>query len=111
MEGKFECWAFVPGTDGRFAVSNRGRFMRIAKKRRFGRQTLRLAVNEIVPLVSDYMSGELGWYGFYDGDNHFFGREGLMRVFPESLRDVDCSADEAAVAKRKETYRDFKKQS
>jgi len=111
MEEKFECWVFVPGTDGRFAVSNRGRFMRIAKKRRFGRQTLRLAVNEIVPLVSDYMSGELGWYGFYDGENHFFAREDLVRAFPESLLNVDRSGDEAAVAKRKETYRDFKKES
>lgn len=111
MEEKFECWMFVPGTDGRFAVSSRGRFMRIAKKRRLGRRTLRLAVNEIVPLVADYMSGELGWYGFYDGDNHFFGREELMRLIPVSLQDIDRSCDEAAVTRRNETYREFKKQS
>lgn len=107
MDDSFECWVPVPKTEWRFAVSNRGRCMKLAKKRRLGRKTFLMAVNEPVALVADYKTGELGWYCFFDGESRFFGREALMSLFPEELRHADLSRDAEAVARRNATLRNF----
>ena len=101
---KFECWVGVPGTEGRFAVSNLGRFRTMAKKERHNRRTLVVFVNEPKPLVCDYKTGLLGWWVYYDGAKHFFARDELMTLFPECCRSPDTSLDESARAKREETY-------
>lgn len=101
-----ECWIFVPGTDSRYAVSNQGRLMKVARKRRYARRMLLEGCMEIVPLVSDYRSEALGWYAWFDNESHFYGRDELMKLFPEELRDVDRSLDQAAVERRAETFKE-----
>ena len=111
MDREFECWVAIPGTNGRFAVSNLGRCRKVARKHRFCRTTLTLFVNEAVPLVADYKTRELGWYCYFDGESHFYRRDDLMRLFPDGLAAVDPSGDAAAVKRREDTYRDFAKTS
>ena len=105
MEGdRFECWVDIPGTDGRFQVSNLGHLRMIAKKTRImGRIAVVLTI-EPKPLVCDYKTGRLGWWIFYDGSKLFLPRDELMALFPPEYRQVDSSLDEAATAKRNETY-------
>lgn len=106
MNDRFECWVFVPGTDRRFAVSNLGRFMKVARKRRKASAMAMEAILETVPVVSDYKTRTLGWYAYYDNQNHFLARDGLMALFPKELVDVDTSQDKAALAKRNDTFRE-----
>ena len=107
MEGvKFECWVDIPGTDGRFQVSNLGHLRMIAKKTRvMGRVTLVSSVEER-HLVCDYKTGRLGWWVFLDGSKIFLPRDEMIALFPPGFRDIDRSLDEEATAKRDETYRD-----
>ena len=103
---KFECWVDVPGTEGRFQVSNLGHLRLMAKKVRvMGRITLVSSVEER-HLVCDYKTGRLGWGVFVDGSKLFLPRHELMALFPIEFHDIDHSQDEAANAKREETYCD-----
>ena len=102
-----EMWVFVPDTGARVMVSNLGHLKVIGKKRRMGSRMCELHVDETKNLVCDYKTGVLGWYVFFDRENHFFGREELLRLFPESLLDVDRSRDEEARALKEKTWRDL----
>lgn len=104
-EPRFECWAFIPGTNNRFAISNLGHFMKVAKKKRLMKMTLVVAAFEIEPVVCDYKSGLLGWYAWYDNQNHFFPRGELMSVFPPDIVSIDFSQDNEAIRKRELTIK------
>lgn len=106
MESKFDCWVFVPGTEKRFAVSNLGHFMKVARKKRRGNKMVLEACLELMPVIADYKSGALGWYAWYDNDNHFFEREKLMFLFPKELVELDRSNDDDALRLREETLRE-----
>ena len=102
---KFECWVDIPGTDGRYQVSNLGHLRMLAKKTRImGRITLVSSVEE-KHLVCDYKTGRLGWWVFLDGCKLFLPRDEMIALFPSAYQDVDRSLDEEATAKRNETYR------
>ena len=102
----FECWVEVPGTDGRFMVSHRGRLKAFGKKRRVSRKTFIEVVNEPRRLVCDYKTGRLGWWVFFDNARLFLPRDELMALFPPEFRDIDHSLDAEAEARRDETYLD-----
>ena len=102
----FECWVDVPGTDGRFAVSNRGRLKAVGRKRRICRVTVIEVVNELKRLVCDYKTGRFGWWVFFDSGKLFLPRDELIALFPPEYRDIDHSLDAEAAARRDETYRD-----
>ena len=107
MQGEFECWVDVPRTDARIQVSNRGRLRVLGKKQGRGRHVVRVHVNEERHAVCDYKTGTIGWYVFFDGEKHFFARDELARLFPESVRDVDSSHDDELRRMREETFRDL----
>lgn len=102
-----EVWIDVPETGARVQVSNLGHLRVVGKKRRMGSRVCELHVNEAKGLVCDYKSERLGWYVFFDRVNHFFAREELMRMFPESLADIDRSRDDDARALKEKTWRDL----
>lgn len=102
----FECWVEVPGTDGRFAMSNRGRLKAVGRKRRISRVTVIEVVNEPKRLVCDYKTGRLGWWVFFDGGKLFLPRDELMSLFPPEFRNIDHSLDAEAEARRDETRLD-----
>lgn len=104
MNDTHEYWIFVPKTQRRYAVSNKGQLMKVARKRRYARKIILEGCLELVPIVSDYKSGALGWYAWFDGESHFFKRDELMELFPQQLLDIDRSMDEAAIAKREATF-------
>ena len=107
MQGEFECWVDVPGTEARIQVSNRGRLRVLGKKQGRGRHVVRVHVNEERHAVCDYKTGRIGWYVFFDGVKHFFARDELAVLFPEAVRDVDRSHDEELRRMRDETFRDL----
>ena len=102
-----ELWIDVPETGARVQASNRGRLRVVGKKTGRGRRVILCHVNEERRLVCDYKTGLLGWYVFFDGKNHFFERDALMRRFPPGVADVDRSHDEEARRKRDETFIDL----
>ena len=104
MMEKKECWFFVPETDNRFAISNFGRLMKVAKKRLVLRRTQVIAVFEILPLVASYKTGVLGWYVYYDNEKHFLARDELVKLIPDEVLKVDHSMDQAAIEKREATF-------
>lgn len=101
---EFECWIDVPGTDGRFEASNRGRLRMIGKKVRHCRKTHVVLEIAVRGLVCDYKTGRLGWWVYFDGEKRFFARDELVALFPERFRDVDTSRDEELRRLREETF-------
>ena len=103
-DAKFECWVDVPGTDGRFQVSNLGHLRMVGRKKRYLKWIVVEMSLKPKPLVCDYATGQLGWWLWFDMANHFMPREGLMRLFPEAILDVDRSADEEARTRKDATF-------
>lgn len=103
-----ECWVDVPGTGARVQVSNFAHLRVVGKKRLFGRKILSLHVNELKSLICDYKSGSLGWYVFFDRENHFFSRDELMSLFPASFIEIDHARDQEAIKLKEKTWQDLK---
>lgn len=105
MKTRNECWVDVPETDGRVQVSNRGNLRVMGRKMRIGNKIRMMFLNQMRGVVCDFKTKELGWWIFFDGENHFYRRDDLMELFDEALRDVDRSRDEEAVRLCKEQFR------
>lgn len=101
-----EVWVEVPGTDGRYMVSNKGHLKQVAKRQRRGRQTVTVFTNKIIPIVSDYVSGRLGWYVNYDNEKHFFDCQSLLALFEGIPAGINNDEIVAAIKKRQETFID-----
>ena len=106
----FEFWIPVPDTERRFWVSNFGHLLKMARKKRRCSKLFLEFCDEPRPLVADYKSGVIGWYAFYDGENHFLPRDELMNLIPPNLRNVDTSRDDEALKLMKDTFRDLEKE-
>ena len=109
-----EVWVEVPGTDGRYMSSNKGHLKQMGKRQRRGKHEVMVFTNKILPIVSDYISGKLGWYVYMDNQKHFLRRDVLMTLFKGILVELDNSEILDAIKRRRETFRDspeFKKQN
>ena len=109
-----EVWVEVPGTDGRYMSSNKGHLKQIGKRQRRGKHEVMVFTNKILPIVSDYISGKLGWYVYMDNQKHFLRRDVLMTLFKGIPVELDNSEILDAIKRRRETFRDspeFKKQN
>lgn len=106
-----EVWIEVPGTAGRYEVSNKGHLKQVAKRQRRGRQTVTVFTNKIIPIVSDYVSGRLGWYVNYDNEKHFFDCQSLLTLFEGIPAGINNDEIVAAIKKRQETFIDKEKYS
>ena len=106
MKDQKEYWMFVPGTEKRFAVSNLGHLMKVARKRRCARKIILEGCLEVMPLISDYKTNALGWYVWFDGANHFYARDELMKLFGEEVLAVDHSMDQSAIERREASFKD-----
>ena len=109
-----EVWVEVPGTDGRYMSSNKGHLKQMGKRQRRGKHEVMVFTNKILPIVSDYISGKLGWYIYMDNQKHFLRRDVLMTLFKGIPVELDNSEILDAIKRRRETFRDlpeFKKQN
>ena len=109
-----EVWVEVPGTDGRYMSSNKGHLKQMGKRQRRGKHEVMVFTNKILPIVSDYISGKLGWYVYMDNQKHFLRRDVLMTLFKGIPVELDNSEILDAIKRRRETFRDspeFKKQN
>lgn len=79
-----EVWIDVPGTDGRFMFSNKGYLKQVGVCRRRGNHNVIVFTNKIIPIVSDYISGRLGWYLCYDNEKLFLIASRSLRFLKES---------------------------
>ena len=99
-----EVWIDVPGTDGRFMFSNKGHLKQVGVCRRRGNHNVIVFTNKIIPIVSDYISGRLGWYLCYDNEKHFFDCQSLLTLFEGIPAGVNNDEIVAAIKKRQETF-------
>ena len=109
-----EVWVEVPGTDGRYMSSNKGHLKQMGKRQRRGKHEVMVFTNKILPIVSDYISGKLGWYVYMDNQKYFLRRDVLMTLFKGIPVELDNSEILDAIKRRRETFRDspeFKKQN
>lgn len=109
-----EVWVEVPGTSGRYEISNKGHLKQMGKRQRRGKHEVTVFTNKIFPIVSDYISGKLGWYVYMDNQKHFFRRDVLMALFKGVPIEIDNNEILDAIKRRHETFRDspeFKKQN
>ena len=109
-----EVWVEVPGTDGRYMSSNKGHLKQMGKRQRRGKHEVMVFTNKILPIVSDYISGKLGWYVYMDNQKHFLRRDVLMTLFKGIPVELDNSEILDAIKRRRENFRDspeFKKQN
>ena len=104
---EIELWLSVPETDHRFEVSNFGHLRQMARNVRRGKTTIRVQDVKRKPLMTRFSTGELGWQLFFDGEERFFARDGLMAMFPEAVLAIDHSADESLKARWNEAQRDY----
>ena len=111
MENLNEYWCFVPESDGRYAISNRGRLLQIGRRERHGRQMISVLTNRIKDIVCDFKTRQLGWYVFFDGEKRFWPRDALMSLFGDFPTDVITDNDQAAIATRDELFRDLPKRT
>ena len=79
--------------------------MKVAKKKLVVRKSELMAVFEILPLVSSYKTGALGWYVYYDNQKHFLERDEVVKLIPDEVLNVDHSMDQVAIEKREATFK------
>ena len=105
MDEVSEVWLFVPDTERRFAVSNYGHLMQVAKKVSRRGKVFAIPDGEIKRPCCSFKSGSVGWKVTFDKHNRFFARAELLALFKGIPLRVDTSLDDKLKAERETMIR------
>lgn len=100
-----EVWIDLPDMDGRYQISNHGHLRQIWKKQRCGKQMLLVYTGMSRHAVSDYKTGNMGWYVYLDNERIFIARSVAMKHFQDMPVMLNRQEDEEAIAKAQQTFR------